>query len=36
VFVNPKWLTAVSWVVGIVIAALNGWLLIQTFSTVIG
>ena len=31
VFVNPKWLTAVSWVVGIIIASLNGWLLIQTF-----
>ena len=30
VFVNPKWLTAISWVVGIVIAALNGWLLVQT------
>lgn len=31
VFVNPRWLTAVAWVVGIVIAALNGWLLVQTF-----
>ena len=30
VFVNPTWLTAVAWVVGIVIAALNGWLLVQT------
>ena len=30
VFVNPKWLTAVAWVVGLVIAALNGWLLVQT------
>jgi manganese transport protein len=30
VFVNPRWLTAVAWVVGIVIAALNAWLLIQT------
>ena len=30
VFVNPRWLTAVAWVVGIVIAALNGWLLVQT------
>jgi manganese transport protein len=31
VYVNPKWLTAIAWVVGIVIAALNAWLLIQTF-----
>ena len=31
-FVNPRWLTALSWVVGIVIASLNAWLLIQTFS----
>lgn len=30
VFVNPKWLSAVAWVVGMVIAALNAWLLIQT------
>jgi manganese transport protein len=30
VFVNPRWLTAVSWVVAIVIAALNAWLLVQT------
>jgi manganese transport protein len=30
VFVNPKWLTAIAWVVGIVIAALNAWLLVQT------
>ena len=32
VFVNPRWLSALSWLVGIVIAALNAWLLIQTFS----
>jgi manganese transport protein len=30
VFVNPKWLTGVAWVVGLVIAALNAWLLVQT------
>ena len=30
VFVNPKWLSGLSWAVGIVIAALNAWLLIQT------
>jgi manganese transport protein len=30
-FVNPKWLSALSWVVAVAIAALNGWLLIQTF-----
>ena len=29
-FVNPKWLTAIAWVVGMVIAALNAWLLVQT------
>jgi manganese transport protein len=33
VFVNPRWLSATAWAVGIVIAALNGWLLIQTFAT---
>jgi len=30
-FVNPKWLTALSWLVAVAIAALNGWLLVQTF-----
>ena len=30
-FVNPAWLSALSWTVAIVIAALNAWLLIQTF-----
>jgi manganese transport protein len=34
VFVNPKWLTRLAWVVGIVIASLNAWLLVQTFKTV--
>jgi manganese transport protein len=29
-FVNPAWLTRLAWVVAIIIAALNGWLLIQT------
>lgn len=29
-FANPKWLTALSWIVAIVIASLNIWLLIQT------
>jgi manganese transport protein len=33
-FVNPKWLSALSWIVAVVIAALNGWLLIQTFQGV--
>ena len=28
-FVNPRWLTAASWVVAVVIAALNAWLLVQ-------
>lgn len=31
VFVNPRWMTRLAWVVGIIIAALNAWLLIQTF-----
>jgi len=30
VFVNPRWLTGLSWTVGLIIAALNVWLLIQT------
>ncbi|MDO8679227.1 MAG: Nramp family divalent metal transporter [Acidobacteriota bacterium] len=30
VFVNPKWLTGVAWVVAIVIGSLNAWLLVQT------
>jgi len=29
-FVNPRWVSATAWTVGIVIAALNAWLLIQT------
>ena len=29
-FVNPRWLSLTAWTVGIIIAALNGWLLIQT------
>ena len=32
-FVNPKWLSYLSWTVGIAIAALNAWLLVQTFVT---
>jgi manganese transport protein len=30
-FVNPAWLKALAWGVGVVIAALNGWLLVQAF-----
>lgn len=30
-FVNPQWLSRLAWVVGIIIAALNAWLLVQTF-----
>jgi manganese transport protein len=33
--VNPKWLSRLSWVVAIIIAALNAWLLIQTFGTLL-
>jgi manganese transport protein len=29
-FVNPKWLTGLSWAVALVIASLNVWLLVQT------
>jgi manganese transport protein len=29
--VNPRWMTGLAWVVGIIIAALNAWLLIQTY-----
>nr|MCU0552201.1 divalent metal cation transporter [Leptolyngbya sp. Prado105] len=29
-FVNPRWLKIVAWAVAILIAGLNGWLLIQT------
>ena len=32
-FANPKWLSRLSWAVAIVIAALNAWLLVQTFVT---
>ncbi len=29
-FVNPKWLQLLAWLVAIVIAGLNAWLLVQT------
>jgi manganese transport protein len=35
-FVNPRWLSATAWVVGIVIAALNAWLLVQTIGGWLG
>jgi manganese transport protein len=31
-FANPRWLSRLSWAVGIIIAALNAWLLVQTFA----
>src|SRR5262249_40065352 len=31
-FVNPQWIKVLSWIVAIFIAALNAWLLVQTFS----
>jgi manganese transport protein len=31
-FANPPWLQAVAWATAIVIAALNGWLLVRTFT----
>lgn len=30
-FVNPRWVKALSWLVAVFIAALNAWLLVQTF-----
>jgi manganese transport protein len=30
-FVNPLWLKSLAWLIAIVIAALNAWLLVQTF-----
>jgi manganese transport protein len=30
-FVNPRWLKSIAWAVAVVIAGLNGWLLVQTF-----
>ena len=31
-FVNPKWLSALAWMVAVIIAVLNIWLLYQTFT----
>jgi manganese transport protein len=31
-FVNPPWVKALAWVVAVIIALLNGWLLYQTFA----
>ena len=31
-FVNPRWVKALAWTTAVVIAALNGWLLMQVFS----
>jgi manganese transport protein len=30
-FVNPRWIKVLSWIVAVFIAALNAWLLVQTF-----
>jgi manganese transport protein len=35
-FVNPRWLKALAYIVAVVIAALNGWLLFQTAREVLG
>jgi len=32
-FVSPRWMQALAWAVGIIIAALNAWLLWQVFTT---
>ena len=31
-FANPFWIKSVSWIVAVIIASLNAWLLVQTFS----
>ena len=31
-FVSPAWVQAIAWVVAVIIAALNAWLLYQTFA----
>ena len=31
-FVSPRWLTSLAWVVAVIIALLNCWLLYQTFA----
>jgi manganese transport protein len=35
-FVNPGWLKAIAWLTALVIAALNAWLLVQTFRAWMG
>ncbi len=35
-FVNPRWLTALSWIVAVIIGSLNAWLLVQTFGQWLG
>ncbi len=30
-FVNPLWIKMLAWLVALVIASLNAWLLVQTF-----
>jgi manganese transport protein len=31
-FVNPRWLKTLAWSAAILIASLNAWLLVQTFT----
>lgn len=35
-FVNPVWIKVLSWIVAVFIAALNAWLLVQTFKAWLG
>jgi manganese transport protein len=35
-FVNPSWLKLIAWLTALVIAALNAWLLVQTFRAWMG
>ena len=32
-FVNARWLSVLAWVVAVIIASLNAWLLVQTASS---
>jgi manganese transport protein len=32
-FANPLWVKILAWLVAVIIASLNGWLLVQTFQS---
>jgi manganese transport protein len=35
-FANPTWLKVIAWAAALLIASLNGWLLVQTLGAWIG